>query len=77
MGFGRFASLSLQRLGSSHDVSVQLCSWLIAIALGSYFLQKGGAGVDINAQFDLGYCSAMGHSAATPGFAMAHSAPLG
>jgi hypothetical protein len=35
------------------DVNVQLCSCLIAIALGSYFLQKGGAGVDINAQFDL------------------------
>jgi len=35
------------------DVNVQLCSCLIAIALGSCFLQKGGAGVDINAQFDL------------------------
>jgi hypothetical protein len=36
-----------------NDPSVQLCSWLIAIALGSYFVQKSGAGVDINAQFDL------------------------
>ena len=43
-----------------HDGSVQLCSWLIAIALGSYFLQKGGAGVDINAQFDLVIAVAMG-----------------
>jgi len=42
------------------DVNVQLCSWLIAIALGSYFLQKGGAGVDINAQFDLVIAVAMG-----------------
>jgi hypothetical protein len=36
-----------------HDPSVQLCSSLIAIALLSYFLQKCGAGVAINAQFDL------------------------
>ena len=43
-----------------HDASVQLCSWLIAIALGSYFLQKGGAGVAINAQFDLVVAIAMG-----------------
>src|SRR5262249_21709772 len=43
-----------------HDTSVQLCTWLIAIALGSYFLQKGGAGVDINAQFDLAIAVAMG-----------------
>jgi hypothetical protein len=43
-----------------HDASVQLCSWLIAIALGSYFLEKGGAGVDINAQFDLVIAVAMG-----------------
>ena len=43
-----------------HDASVQLCSWLIAIALGSYFLQKGGAGVDINAQFALVIAVAMG-----------------
>jgi len=42
------------------DASVQLCSCLIAIALGSYFLQKGGAGVDINAQFDLVIAVAMG-----------------
>ncbi len=41
------------------DVNVQLCSCLIAIALGSYFLQKGGAGVDINAQFDLVMAVAM------------------
>src|SRR5215467_2954066 len=26
-----------------HDASVQLCSWLMAIALGSYFLQRSGA----------------------------------
>jgi len=43
-----------------HDTSVQLCSWFIAIALGSYFLQKGGAGVDTNAQFDLVIAVAMG-----------------
>jgi len=43
-----------------NDASVQLCSWLIAIALGSYFLQKSGAGVDINAQFDLVIAVAMG-----------------
>ncbi|HEY2143757.1 MAG TPA: glycosyltransferase family 39 protein [Candidatus Udaeobacter sp.] len=42
------------------DASVQLSSWLIAIALGSYFLQRGGAGVDINAQFDLVIAVAMG-----------------
>src|SRR5215831_18827073 len=36
-----------------HDASVQLCSWLIGIALGSYFLQKSVDGVAINAQFDL------------------------
>ena len=35
------------------DASVQLCSYFIAIALGSNFLQKTGAGVYINAQFDL------------------------
>ena len=43
-----------------HDASVQLCSWLIAIALASYFLQKGGAGVDINAQFDVVIAVAIG-----------------
>jgi Dolichyl-phosphate-mannose-protein mannosyltransferase len=43
-----------------HDASVQLCSWLIAIALGSYFLQQSGAGVDINAQFDLVIAVTMG-----------------
>jgi len=42
------------------DVNVQLCSCLIGIALGSYFLQKSGAGVDINAQFDLVIAVAMG-----------------
>jgi hypothetical protein len=42
------------------DVNVQLCSCLIAIALGSYFLQKSGAGVDMNAQFDLVIAVAMG-----------------
>src|SRR5205814_5511587 len=42
------------------DASVQLCSCLIAIALGSYFLQRSGAGVDINAQFDLVIAVAMG-----------------
>jgi hypothetical protein len=43
-----------------NNVGVQLCSWLISIALGSYFLQKGGAGVDINAQFDLVIAVAIG-----------------
>ena len=42
------------------DASVRLCSCLIAIALGSYFLQKSGSGVDINAQFDLVIAVAMG-----------------
>ena len=42
------------------DANVQLCSCLIAIALGSNFLQKSGAGVDINAQFDLVIAVAMG-----------------
>ena len=42
------------------DGSVQLCSCLIAIAFGSYFLQKSGAGVDVNAQFDLVIAVAMG-----------------
>jgi hypothetical protein len=42
------------------DVNVQLCSWLIAIAFGSCFLQKSGDGVDINAQFDLVMAVAMG-----------------
>ena len=42
------------------DGNVQLCSCLIAIALGSYFLQRGGAGVDMNAQFDLVIAVAMG-----------------
>src|SRR5215470_7501413 len=43
-----------------HDASVQLCSSLIAIALLSYFLQECGAGVAINAQFDLVIAVAMG-----------------
>ena len=42
------------------DVNVQLCSCLIAIAFGSCFLQKSGAGVDINAQFDLVIAVAIG-----------------
>ena len=42
------------------DVNVQLCSCLIAIAAGSYLLQKSGAGVAINAQFDLVIAVAMG-----------------
>jgi len=42
------------------DANVQLCSCLVAIALGSYFLQNGGAGVDINAQFDLVIAVAIG-----------------
>src|SRR5439155_11785350 len=42
------------------DANVQLCSCFIAIALGSYLLQKGGAGVDINAQIDLVIAVAMG-----------------
>jgi hypothetical protein len=42
------------------DASVRLCSCLIGIALGSNFLQRTGAGVDINAQFDLIIAVAMG-----------------
>ena len=42
------------------NASVRLCSCLIAIALGSDLLEKAGAGVDINAQFDLVIAVAMG-----------------
>jgi hypothetical protein len=42
------------------DASVRLCSSFIAIALGSFFLQKTGAGVDNNAQFDLVIAVAIG-----------------
>ena len=42
------------------DPNVRLCSCFIAIALASCFLQKTGAGVDINAQFDLVIAVAMG-----------------
>ena len=42
------------------DASVQLCSCLIAIALGAYFLQKSSVGVGSNAQFDLVIAVAMG-----------------
>jgi Dolichyl-phosphate-mannose-protein mannosyltransferase len=42
------------------DDSVQLCSCFIGIALASDFLQKTGAGVYINAQFDLIITVAMG-----------------
>ena len=51
------------------DASVQLCSWLIGIALGSNFLPKTGAGVYINAQFDLIIAVSMGL-----GLAFTHSA---
>jgi hypothetical protein len=43
-----------------HDARVQLCSCLIAIALCSSFLQRGGAGVYLNAQFDLVIAVAIG-----------------
>jgi len=46
------------------NARVQLCSCLIAIALGLDLLQKSGAGVDINAQFDLVIAVAMGLSLA-------------
>ena len=42
------------------DANVQLSSTLIAISLGSYFLQKSGAGVDINAEIDLVIAVAIG-----------------
>jgi len=42
------------------DPSVRLCSCLIVIALGLYFLQKCGSGVDINAEFDLVIAVAIG-----------------
>ena len=42
------------------DANVQLCSYLSGIALGSNFLQKTGAGVYINAQFDLIIAVSMG-----------------
>ena len=43
-----------------HDAGVQLCSYLIAVALCSYFLQRGGAGVYLNAQFELVIAIAIG-----------------
>jgi hypothetical protein len=42
------------------DDGVQLCSCFIGIALASNFLQKTGAGVYNNAQFDLIIAVAMG-----------------
>lgn len=42
------------------DRNIQLCSCLITLALVSYFLQRGGDGVDINAQFDLVIALAIG-----------------
>ena len=42
------------------DPNVRLCSCFIAIALGSFFLQKTGDGVSANAQFDLIIAVAMG-----------------
>jgi hypothetical protein len=42
------------------DPSVRLCSVLIAIALATFFLQKTGDGVGINAQFDLVIAVAIG-----------------
>jgi hypothetical protein len=42
------------------DAGVQLCSRLIAIALCAYFLERGGAGVYFNAQFDLVIAVAIG-----------------
>src|SRR5262249_56671138 len=38
---------------SWRNPNVRLCSCFITIALASFFLQKTGAGVDLNAQFDL------------------------
>ncbi len=42
------------------DPNVRFCSGFIAIALASFFLQKTGDGVDLNAQFDLIIAVAMG-----------------
>ena len=42
------------------DRSVRLCSGLIAIALAAFFLQRTGAGVWTNAQFDLVIAVAIG-----------------
>jgi hypothetical protein len=42
------------------DPSVRLCSVLIAIAFATFFLQKTGDGVGINAQFDLVIAVAIG-----------------
>jgi hypothetical protein len=42
------------------DPNVRFCSGFIAIALGSFFLQRSGDGVDLNAQFDLVIAVAMG-----------------
>jgi Dolichyl-phosphate-mannose-protein mannosyltransferase len=42
------------------DPNVRLCSGLIVIAFASFFLQKLGYGIDINAQFDLVIAVAIG-----------------
>jgi hypothetical protein len=38
---------------SWRNPNVRLCSCFITVALASFFLQRTGAGVDLNAQFDL------------------------
>jgi hypothetical protein len=43
-----------------HDRSVRLCTGLIAIALAAFFLERTGAGVWTNAQFDLVIAVAIG-----------------
>jgi hypothetical protein len=43
-----------------HNRSVRLCTGLIAIALASFFLERTGAGVWTNAQFDLVIAVAIG-----------------
>jgi Dolichyl-phosphate-mannose-protein mannosyltransferase len=43
-----------------HDRSVRLCTGLIAIGLAAFFLQRTGAGVWTNAQFDLVIAVAIG-----------------
>ena len=53
------------------DSSVRLCGMLIGVALVSFFLQKTGAGVDVNAMFDLVIAASIG-----AGLALAHAPTL-
>jgi hypothetical protein len=55
-----------------HDRSVRLCTGLIAIALAAFFLERTGAGVWTNAQFDLVIAVAIGLGWRTHKFLCGH-----